>query len=109
MHCLQADTCPSLAFYHADAGLLHCTVFMSDQTFGTIYVCISGCISVFVFVKSRISVHSALHSVDVRPNLCHYLWALCLIRLRRLQARLLATLLCFYSAMFACRVYNTNE
>ena len=27
---------------------------------------------------------SALQSIDVSPNLCHYLWALCLIRLRRL-------------------------
>ena len=27
---------------------------------------------------------TALQSVDVSPNLCHYLWALCLIRLRRL-------------------------
>ena len=65
------------------SAVLHCTT-------ACLY-CSALCCTVHCIVLMSASLHSAqcsvataLQSVDVSPNLCHYLWALCLIRLRRL-------------------------
>ena len=75
MHCLQADTPPSLVVccvaLHHSLSLLQCTVHCIVLMSASLH-------------SAQCSVATALQSVDVSPNLCHYLWAPCLIRLRRL-------------------------
>ena len=59
----------------------------SSATVCTAVLCWS--VALHCSFSPQCTVHSVkccttLQSVDVSPNLCHYLWALCLIRLRRL-------------------------
>ena len=78
MQCLQADTPPSLVVccvaLHHSLSLLQCTVLH----------CALHSVDVSFSPQCTVQCCTALQSVDVSPNLCHYLWALCLIRLRRL-------------------------
>ena len=76
MHCLQADTCPSLAFYHADAGLLHCTVFMSDQTFGTIMFVLVY-VFLYLYLYNLVFLFTAHCIVLMSDQTCATIYGLC--------------------------------